>query len=108
MTTPQTLTREDITAHVEAYRSHLVKNYLGGPSVFAAEVMSDPESIAAEVVDFAADHRDADISYNWDVPHALRDAIYLAAGDWAREVTPATVTKPVRAADLPSLDYLAA
>lgn len=85
-----------ITA-VEEYRLVIFRGWKDDLAGFVRDATRDPEGIGAEVVDHASDWLDYDISYDWETPQPLRDAICAAGAGWAATLTVDTLTSPVRA-----------
>lgn len=94
------LLEEQIAAAVEAYRQIVAKGTNAPIDQFLAEGSEDPGSVAAEIVDVAADELDYVISFDWDTPDRLRDAIYRTGYVWGQALTAETLNRPFTAADV--------
>lgn len=97
MPVQETVTPAEVAELLNAYRLAVTDAKASPPEEFVALAAAEPDAVAAEAVDYAADEQGASIDYNWDHPHPLRDALYLAAGDWARHLTVERLAEPVRA-----------
>lgn len=98
--------RDRIAWYIDEYRAKVTTASSDDPAGFIRWAHADPGNIGGEVVDYASDQLGAEIDYDWETPHELRDALYAAATDWARALTEAGLKRRLRPADLPA-DVLA-